>query len=153
MAWLNAHFRVKPKCGTTSKYQPSGAGVTRSPPKMPHHLQNPKQPLWDQKWLKGSGKVSTPRFFGPCQPYLNKFFDRALLLWEKVPMEEGKNEKNDENSGHYLIASNWLPDRRPTGTQHACANIPNTFSLPNQEKSENLKKTLKLIHISTSEHL
>ena len=68
-------------------------------------------------------------------------------------MEEGKKEKNDENSGHYLITSNRLPNRRPTGTQHACANIPNTFSLPNQEKSENLKKTLKLIHISTSEHL
>ena len=68
-------------------------------------------------------------------------------------MEEGKKEKNDENSGHYLIASSRLPECRPTGTQHACDNIPNTFSLPNQENSENLKKTLKLIHISTSEHL
>ena len=23
-----------------------------------------------------------------------------------------KKEKNDENSGHYVIASSWLPDRR-----------------------------------------
>ena len=29
-------------CEHVCKYQPSGTGGTRSPPAMPHHLQNPK---------------------------------------------------------------------------------------------------------------
>ena len=40
---------------------------------------------------------------------------RALLLGEKVTREEtGKKKgKADENSGHYVIASSRLPERRP----------------------------------------
>ena len=46
------------------KYQPSGAGGTRSPPATPHRLQRRTACQWVPKWPTGSGKVSTPRFWG-----------------------------------------------------------------------------------------
>ena len=46
------------------KYQPSGAGGTRSPPATPHRLQRRTACQWAPKWPTGSGKVSTPRFWG-----------------------------------------------------------------------------------------
>ena len=46
------------------KYQPSGAGGTRSPPATPHRLQCRTACQWAPKWPTGSGKVSTPRFWG-----------------------------------------------------------------------------------------
>ena len=39
-----------------SKYQPSGTGGTRSPPTMPHLLQNPKWPLGGPKRANGVWK-------------------------------------------------------------------------------------------------
>ena len=52
-------------CSRKSKrYQPSGAGGTRSAPAMPHHLQNPKWPPGGPKWPTCSGKGSNPRFLG-----------------------------------------------------------------------------------------
>ena len=48
------------------KYQPSGARGTRSLPAMPLRLENPK-------WLLGSGKVSTHKFWGKIS-----FLIRAL---------------------------------------------------------------------------
>ena len=53
------------------QYQPSSARGTRSPPAMRHRLQAPK-------WLKGGPK------------WLQFFFIRALLLWEKFAMEGKK---------------------------------------------------------------
>ena len=47
-----------------NKYQPSGAGGTRSPPATPQRLQCRTACHWAPKWLTGSGKVSTPRFLG-----------------------------------------------------------------------------------------
>ena len=47
-----------------TEYQPSGAGGTRSPPATPHRLQRRTSCQWAPKWPTGSGKVSTPRFWG-----------------------------------------------------------------------------------------
>ena len=50
-----------------SKYQPSGKGGTRSPhatPATPHRLQRRTACQWAPKWPTGSGKLSTPRFWG-----------------------------------------------------------------------------------------
>ena len=44
-----------------SKYQPSGAGGTRSPPATPHRLQRRTACQWAPKWSTGSGKGSNPR--------------------------------------------------------------------------------------------
>ena len=55
------------------------------------------------KWRMGSGKVSS-------NFHWIRFLIWALLLWEKVATEEnkkekrGKKEKNDEKSGHHVIA-------------------------------------------------
>ena len=46
------------------KYQPSGAGGTRLPPATPHRLQHRTACQWAPKWPTGSGKVSTPGFWG-----------------------------------------------------------------------------------------
>ena len=32
---------------------------------------------------------------------------------EKKNGKKKEKEKTDENSGHYVIASSWLPERRP----------------------------------------
>ena len=42
------------------KYQPSGAGGTRSPPATPHHLQNPKWPPGGPKMAHGVWKGVYP---------------------------------------------------------------------------------------------
>ena len=45
-------------------------------------IQNGRQ--WAQKWPTGSGKVSTPRFWGILSNFHQiSFLIRALLLWEK----------------------------------------------------------------------
>ena len=43
-----------------SRYQPSGAKGTRSPPAMPHRLQNPRwgSILQNQKWPPGAPKMA-----------------------------------------------------------------------------------------------
>ena len=45
------------------KYQPSGAGGTRSPPAMPHCLQNPKWPSVGLKMADGVWKGVSPQVF------------------------------------------------------------------------------------------
>ena len=74
------------------KYQPSGAGGTRSPPATPHRLQNPK-------WPPG----------GP---------EMADGVWK---------EKKEKKIITFLVATNVVasqpPERRPTGTPTARANI------------------------------
>ena len=58
------------------KYQPSGAGGTRSPPATPHRLQNPKRPPGGPKIADGVWKDGNPKVFGRSkQLLLNKFFD------------------------------------------------------------------------------
>ena len=54
----------KKKKEKEKKYQPGGAGGTRSPPATPHRLQRRTTCQWAPKWPTGSGKVSTPRFWG-----------------------------------------------------------------------------------------
>ena len=50
--------------GKNGKCQPSVEGGTRSPPATPHRLQRRTVCQWAPKWPTGSGKVSTPRFWG-----------------------------------------------------------------------------------------
>ena len=80
------------------KYQPSGEGSTRSPPAMPHRLQNPI-------WLPGGPKMVNrvwkgvyPWVFGRSkQLLLNKFFDPSTPSMRKVDDgEEKKKEKKKE---------------------------------------------------------
>ena len=54
----------------------SGEGGTRSPPAMPHRLQNPKWPPGGPKMAKGAWKGVYPLVFGRSkQLMLKKFFD------------------------------------------------------------------------------
>ena len=63
-----------------TKYQPSGAGGTRSPPATPHRLQT-KWPPGGPKMADGVWKDVYPCVFGRSkQLSLNKFFARAFLL-------------------------------------------------------------------------
>ena len=52
-------------CNSFLKYQPSGEGGTRSPPAMPHRLQNPKWPLGAPKWPTRSGQKLNLFIFSP----------------------------------------------------------------------------------------
>ena len=52
------------KKGNETKYQPSGAGGTRSPPATPYRLQRRTACQWAPKWPTGSGKGSNPRLLG-----------------------------------------------------------------------------------------
>ena len=50
------------------KYQPSSAGGTRSPPAMPHRLQNPKWPPVAPKMADGVLKGVQPKVIGHAEP-------------------------------------------------------------------------------------
>ena len=81
-------------------------------------LAHPLQRLQNPKWMTGSGKVSTPRFL------LNKFFDPTTSSMRKGRdrgKKRGGKEKNDENSGHYVIASS-----RP----HGCRQLERCMLVP-----------------------
>ena len=135
------------------KYQPSGAGGTRSPPAAPHRLQrrtackiqNGRQGA--PKWQRGSGKVSTPRFVGVLSNFCKISFSiRALLLWIKVATEGGrgggngeKREKTDENSVHYVTASSLPPERGLLEAARSCKNNEPTL----------LKLSVRLNHMCT----
>ena len=86
-----------------AKYQPSGAGGTRSPPATPHRL--PVGP----KMADGVWKGVYPYVFGHFkQLSLNKFFDPSTPSMRKVDNGEEKKEKkrkekrenNDLYCGH-----------------------------------------------------
>ena len=59
---------------SSQEYQPSGAGGTRSPPAMPHRLQNPKWPL-GALVIGHSEQLSQNRIFDPSTP-MEKGCDR-----------------------------------------------------------------------------
>ena len=52
-----------------------------------------------QKWLMGSGQLLQNRFYDPSTPSMRKGRDGEN--WREKT--GGKEEKNDENSGHYII--------------------------------------------------
>ena len=63
------------------KYQPSGAGGTRSPPATPHHLLHQKWSPEGPKIADGAGKGSNPRLLGaPINFCKISFLIQALLL-------------------------------------------------------------------------
>ena len=71
------------------KYQPSGAGGTRSPPATPHRLQRRTAYKINNghegapKWPTGSGKRLNLRLFDPPINFrLISFLIRSFLLWE-----------------------------------------------------------------------
>ena len=113
--------------GLDFKYQPSGAGGTHSPSATPHHLPNPKWPPGGPKTADGVWKGVYPKIFGRSrQLSLNKFFDPSAPSMRNV--DDGKKEKKKikEKIMSFLVATNVVasrpPNRRPTGTPHACAN-------------------------------
>merc|ERR1712030_238241 len=76
------------------KYQPSGAGGTRSPPATPHRLQNPKWPPGAPKMADGVWKGVHPYVIGYFkQLSLNKFFDPSTPSMRKGDDGEEKREK------------------------------------------------------------
>ena len=100
------------------QYHPSGKGGTCSPPATPA-----KSKMADGVW-----KGVYPQVFGHSkQLLLNKFFDPSTPSMRKVrdggEKKTGKKEKTDDYSGHYVIASNRLPERRPLERLPARANI------------------------------
>ena len=48
------------------------------------------------------------KFFGPSPPSMRKGRGGG-----EMGGKQGRKKKNDENSGHYVIASSRLPERRP----------------------------------------
>jgi len=104
------------------KYQPSGAGGTRSPPATPHRLQNPKWPPAGPKMADGVWKGVHPSALGHSkQLSLNRFFDLRTPSMRKV--DDG--EKRKKKIMTFIVATNVIasrpPERRPTGTPHARA--------------------------------
>ena len=83
--WLCFHFFLivsfLSTVWTCLKYQPSGAGGTRSPPATPHRLQCRTACQLAPKWPKGSGKMLSPRFLGaPVNFCQISVLIQALLL-------------------------------------------------------------------------
>jgi len=80
------HYRYY-ACKFSLKYQPSGAGGTRSPPATPQRLQRRTTCKIQSgrqgapKWPTGSVKMITPRFLGVQSNFGSiSFLIRALLL-------------------------------------------------------------------------
>merc|ERR1711942_374612 len=69
-------FTLKGKAKVDFRYQPSGAGGTRSPPATPYRLQNPKWPPGGPKMADRVWKGVYPWVFGHSPQLLQKkFFD------------------------------------------------------------------------------
>ena len=79
-----------------TKYQPSGAGGTRSPTATLQRLQNPKWPPGGLKMPDGVWKGVYLKVFGhSTQLSLNKFFDPSTPSMRKVDNGEKKEEKKE----------------------------------------------------------
>ena len=76
--YWSTHLLI-PSFDNLMKYQPSGAGGTRSPPATPHSLQNPKWPPVGPKMANGVWKGVYPWVFGRS---------KQLSLFEKVATEK-----------------------------------------------------------------
>ena len=79
------------------KYQPSGAGGTRSPPATPQGLQNPKWPLGGPKMAHRVWKGTYPYFGHSCSTFVKQVFWPSTPFMRKVDNRE--TEKNREKVG------------------------------------------------------
>ena len=93
----------------SSKYQPSGAGGTRSPSATPHRLPvGPKMAdgVWKGVYPGRSKQLSLNKFFDPSTPFMRKGRDG------------GKK---------YVIASSRPPERRPLERHTLAPKVLNNY--------------------------
>ena len=124
------------------QYQPSGEGGTRSPPALPHRLQNQKLP-GDPKMANRVQKGVYPQVFGHSKNILlNKFIDPSIPSMRKGCNGGEKNRGGGGNwwgkkkrlmkiraTGHYVIASSRSPNAAGSCQFHSSISTLSGFPL------------------------